>query len=97
MLEAETETNEEEATEETYHDDKRSRVAVKNINLLFFFIILEQNIYFSDFFFQDYKMPRRKTTRRRRLDKVMDYNPGNLLRGIDNKTIEDREFQYVIQ
>ena len=30
MLEAETETNEEEATEETYHDDKRSRVAVKN-------------------------------------------------------------------
>ena len=29
MLEAETETNEEEATEETYHDDKRSRVAVK--------------------------------------------------------------------
>ena len=32
MLEAETETNEEEATEETYHDDKRSRVAVKNLN-----------------------------------------------------------------
>ena len=30
MLEAETETNEEEATEETYHDDKRSRVAVTN-------------------------------------------------------------------
>lgn len=50
MLDPETETNEEEANEETYHDDKRSRVA-------------------------DYKMPRRKTTRRRRLDKVMDYNP----------------------
>ena len=48
MLEAETETNEEEVTEEAYHDDKRSRV-------------------------KDYKMPRRKTTRRRRLQKVMDY------------------------
>ena len=34
-------------------------------------------------------MPRRKTTRRRRLDKVMDYNPGNSFRSIDNKTIED--------
>ena len=34
-------------------------------------------------------MPRRKTTRRRRLDKVMDYNPGNSFRIIDNKTIED--------
>ena len=33
MLEAETETNEEEATEETYHDDKRSRVAVKEIKI----------------------------------------------------------------
>ena len=30
MLDPETETNEEEANEETYHDDKRSRVAVKN-------------------------------------------------------------------
>ena len=34
-------------------------------------------------------MPRRKTTRRRRLEKVMDYNPGNSFRSIDNKTIED--------
>ena len=41
MLEAETETNEEEATEETYHDDKRSRVAVKKLKLIInFFIIL---------------------------------------------------------
>merc|ERR1712110_649233 len=47
MLEAETETNEEEVADEAYHDDKRSRV-------------------------KDYKMPRRKTTRRR-LQKVMDY------------------------
>ena len=37
MLEAETETNEEEATEETYHDDKRSRVAVKKIKLMIIF------------------------------------------------------------
>ena len=36
MLEAETETNEEEATEETYHDDKRSRVAVKRIKVYIF-------------------------------------------------------------
>ena len=35
MLEAETETNEEEATEETYHDDKRSRVAVKKNHSFF--------------------------------------------------------------
>ena len=49
MLEAETETNEEEANEETYHDDKRSRVAVKNLNLndyLFHNFV----IYFSGFF-----------------------------------------------
>ena len=49
MLEAETETNEEEIADEAYHDDKRSRV-------------------------KDYKMPRRKTTRRRRIpSKIMDY------------------------
>ena len=38
-------------------------------------------------------MPRRKTTRRRRLDKVMDYNPGNSFRNIDKK--KHRRFQYV--
>ena len=78
MLEAETETNEEEVTEEAYHDDKRSRV-------------------------KDYKMPRRKTTRRRRLQKVMDYysedqtnedNSDEVIDLIDTRTAHTTSLQF---